>query len=165
MGAGCASVDPVPAQYQELLLRAVGLQVEAGNDPIPDQNWTNEIAKDSLVFGNISFEAIFVIEEEMKSLALDDQRVEGGEDMNLFRRRIRNGIKRIRTDPVQSCARSFQLHGYQLLSTDAGLHQSLYREFALRVEITDRFHAHDPLRSQGTIQQVVQRFSFGRGAG
>ena len=26
--------------------------------------------------------------------------------------------------------------------------------------MTDRFHAHDPLRLQGTIQQVVQNFSF-----
>src|ERR1700678_782977 len=100
MGAGCASADPVPALHQEFLLRTVGLQIEAGYDPIPDQNWTDEIAKDSLVFGNISFEAIFVIEEETKSLALDDQRVEGGENMNLFRRGIRNGIERIGTDPV-----------------------------------------------------------------
>jgi hypothetical protein len=45
-----------------------------------------------LVLGNVSFEAILVIEEELDSLALDDQRVEGGQDMNLFPRRIGNGI-------------------------------------------------------------------------
>jgi hypothetical protein len=161
MGAGRAPADPLPALHQKLLPRPVGFEVEGGNDPIPDQDWANKIAKYPLVLGNVSFEAILVIEEEPESLALDDQRVEGRQDMNLFLRRIGNGIESLQTDPVQRLARSFQLHGDQFLSTDSRLHQTPHGWFACSVQMTDRFHTHDPLRLQGTIQQVVQCFPFG----
>ena len=98
---GTPSTDPVPALHQKLLPLPVGLQVEAGNDPIPDQNRAHEIAEHPLVLWDVSFEAILVIEEEPESLALDDQRVERRQDMNLFLRRIGNGVEGFRTDPVQ----------------------------------------------------------------
>jgi hypothetical protein len=81
MGAGSAPADPVPALHQKFLPRPVGFEVEGGNDPVPDQNWANEIAKYPLVLGNVSFEATLVIEEEPESLSLNDQRVEGGQDI------------------------------------------------------------------------------------
>ena len=85
---------PRPIQFQRCTRsfcrdRSV-LRSRAAIDPIPDQDWANKIAKYPLVLGNVSFEAILVIEEEPESLALDDQRVEGGQDMNLFLRRIGN---------------------------------------------------------------------------
>src|SRR5271167_4469084 len=120
MSAG-RPADPVPALYQKFLPRPIGLEVQGGNDPISDQNRATEIAKYALVLGNVSFKAIFVIEEKPEAFALDDQRVERGQNMNLFLRRIRNGIEGVRTNPVQRFACSFQLHGYQLLSTDARL--------------------------------------------
>src|SRR5271157_5407476 len=101
MGARLPTADPVPALQQKFLLRPFCFEVEGGNHPIPDQNWANKIAKYPLVFGNISFEAVLVIEEDPQPLPLDDQRVEGGKDMNLFLRRIGNGVERIRTCPVQ----------------------------------------------------------------
>lgn len=55
--------DPVPALHQKFFSRPVGFEVEGGNDPIPDQNRANEIAKYPLVLGNVTFEAILVIEE------------------------------------------------------------------------------------------------------
>jgi hypothetical protein len=47
----------------------VGLEVEGGNDPIPDENRAHEIAEGPLVMGNVGFEPILVIEEEAESLA------------------------------------------------------------------------------------------------
>src|SRR5579863_3041754 len=126
MGSG-RPADPVPALHQKFFPRPVGFEVEGGNDPIPDQNWANEVAKYPLVLGNVSFEAILVIEEEFDSLALDDQRVEGGQDMNLFLRRTGNGIEDIGTNPVQPLPRSFQLHRYQLLATDSRLQETPHR--------------------------------------
>jgi hypothetical protein len=76
MSAGC-STDPVPALHQKLLPLPISLEVESGHDSIADQNRAQEIAEHPLVLGNIGFEAIFVIEEEAQSLALDDERVEG----------------------------------------------------------------------------------------
>src|SRR5208282_1070451 len=134
---------------------------EDGNDPIPDQNRATEIPEYALVLGNVGFEAILVIEEEPQPLALDDERVEGGQDMDLFLRRIGHGIESIRTDPVQRLARSCQLHRDQLLSPDSRLQQTLHCRFARSVQMTDRFQTHDSLRLQGTIQQVVQSFLFG----
>ena len=69
--------DPVPALHQEFLPQPVGFEVEGGDDPIPDQDRTHEIAKYPLVPGNVSFEAILVIEEQPEPFALDDQRVKG----------------------------------------------------------------------------------------
>ena len=110
MGARRALADPIPTLHQKFLPRPVGFKVESGNDPIPDQNRAQEISEYSLVLGNVSFEAILVIEEEPESLTLDDQRIEGGQDMNLFLRGIGYGIEDIRTDPVQRFAGAFQLH-------------------------------------------------------
>jgi hypothetical protein len=58
------------------LLLPVGFEIEGGNNPIPDQDWTTEVTKYPLVLGNISLEAILVVEEELEPLALNDQRVE-----------------------------------------------------------------------------------------
>jgi hypothetical protein len=117
----------------------IALQVEAGNDAIPDQNRAHEIAEQPLLFGNVGFEAILVVEEEAQSLALDDERVEGRQDVNLFPRRSRNGFDGIRTHPVQRFARPCHPYGYQLLATDSRFKQTTHRRPARRVLTADRF--------------------------
>jgi hypothetical protein len=72
MSAGPVPADPVPALHQKFPLLPVGFEVEGSNDPISDQNRANEIAEYPLVLGNVSFQAILVIEKEPESLALDD---------------------------------------------------------------------------------------------
>ena len=127
LGVRHVPADPMPALHQKSFPLPVGFEVEGGYDSISNQNWANEIAKYSLVFGNVSLEAIVVIEKESQSLTLDDQRVEGGEDMNLFSLRIGNGVEGVRMDPVQQLACSFHLHWDQLFSTNSRFHQNLHR--------------------------------------
>jgi hypothetical protein len=54
MSAGYAPADPVPALHEKFLPLPVGLEVEGGNDPIPDENRAHEIAEDPLVTGKRS---------------------------------------------------------------------------------------------------------------
>src|SRR5215472_15379668 len=124
MRSGRPATDPGPTLHPEFLPRSVGLEVKRSNHPIPDQNRTNEIPKYALVPGNVSFEAILVIEEQPESFALDDQRVERGQDVNLFLRWIGNGIEGLRAGPVQCVARAFQLHRDQFLPADSRLQQA-----------------------------------------
>ena len=56
------------------------------------------------------------------------------------------------------------VHGNQFPAANARFHQAPHRRLARRVLMTDRIHAHDSLRSQRAIEQVVQGFRFPRGA-
>src|ERR1700739_3395572 len=73
VGARGSPIDPVPALQQKFLLRPVGFQIEGRDDPTPEKDWATEVAIDPFMLGNVSLEAILVVEEEAESLALDDQ--------------------------------------------------------------------------------------------
>src|SRR5882762_4885450 len=72
-----AVADPVPSLHQELLPLAIGLEINDGDDFVPDEHRLGEVAEPPLVLGDISLEAVLVAEEQMHPLALMDERVEG----------------------------------------------------------------------------------------
>src|SRR5262245_44000224 len=71
-----AVADPGPFLHQELARRAVGLEVDGGDDGVAGQHRQREIAEHPLLLRHIGLEAVVVAEEEVEPLALDDERVE-----------------------------------------------------------------------------------------
>ena len=66
----------------QLALLAIGLEIDGGNDVVADQHRQGEVAEHPLLLGHVGLEAVLVVEEQLQPLALDDERVEGGEDMH-----------------------------------------------------------------------------------
>src|SRR5207245_9505245 len=86
--------DPGPALHQELAPLAVGLEIDGGDDFVPDEHGLGEVAEAPLVLGDVSLEAVLVAEEQMQPLTLMDERVEGGEDVDPLLRGLERGIER-----------------------------------------------------------------------
>src|SRR5260370_2901177 len=76
-----ALADPIPFLQQELLVRPVGLEIERRDDVLSDQDRQCEIAELAFVLRHIGLEAVLVVEDEMRPLALDDQGIERREDV------------------------------------------------------------------------------------
>src|SRR5882672_5055710 len=79
---GLALADPGPLLHQELPVLPVGLEIERGDDVAADQDRQREIAELAFLLRHISLEAVLVVEEQMRPLALDDQRIERREDVH-----------------------------------------------------------------------------------
>src|SRR5450755_1597130 len=79
---GLAVADPVPFLHQQLLVLPVGLEIERGDDVLSHEDRQREIAELALFLRHIGLEAMRVVEEQMRPLALDDQRVERREDVH-----------------------------------------------------------------------------------
>src|SRR5215475_8381534 len=79
---GLARTDPVPLLHQQLLVLAVCLQVERGDDLIIQQNGKREVAENTFGLGHIGLELVAITEDELAALALDDERIEGRENMD-----------------------------------------------------------------------------------
>src|SRR5215468_9195437 len=73
--------DPGPFLHEELFLLPVGLEIKGGDDVLADQHGQREIAELALLLRHIGLKAMRIVEEEMRALALDDQGIEGREDM------------------------------------------------------------------------------------
>src|SRR2546430_769423 len=92
----------------------------------------------------------------MQALPLMDERVEGGQDVDP----LLGGIERLGPRPVLQLSGPFELDRHQLLAPYSGLDQSPHGRLARRVEIAGRIDAHDPLRAQRTVEQIVQDLSL-----
>src|SRR5258708_1414275 len=79
---GLALADPAPFLHQELLVLPIGLEIQRGDDVAADHDRQREIAELALFLWHVSLEAVFVVEERVRPLALDDQRIEGREDVH-----------------------------------------------------------------------------------
>src|ERR1700730_4994947 len=79
--------DPAPLLQQQFFLLAIGLEIERGDDALACQHRQREIAEAPPFLRDIGLEAVPVIEEKMRPLALDDERVEWREDMHQLRSR------------------------------------------------------------------------------
>src|SRR5262245_25210645 len=77
-----ALADPGPLLDAQLLLLAVGLEVDGGDDLVAEEHGEREIAEASLRLGDVGLEDVVVVEEESQPLALQDQRIEGREDVD-----------------------------------------------------------------------------------
>src|SRR5262245_22235434 len=75
-----AGADPVPLLHEQLLVLAVGLQIECGDNLIVDQNGKRKIAENAFGLGHIGLELVAVAEDELAALALDDEGIEGREN-------------------------------------------------------------------------------------
>src|SRR5688572_33402690 len=71
-----ATADPGPFLHQKLPLRAVGLEVDGGDDVVADQRRQRKVSEHPLLLGDVSIEAVLVVEEQMQPLELMDKRIE-----------------------------------------------------------------------------------------
>src|SRR5215203_3452319 len=100
---------------------------------------------------------MFVVEEEMGTLALDEERVEWREYVDQFRGGIA-GLDHSGTSPVVLLARALKADRHKLLAANPVFDQLPDRRLAFGIEMADRIQAHNSLRAQGAIQQVARRF-------
>ena len=61
---------------------AVGLEVYGRGDAVADEYGEREVAQAAAGFRDIGLEEVVVAEEQAEALALDDQRIEGREDVD-----------------------------------------------------------------------------------
>ena len=80
--AVAAVVDPGPLLDQEPAAGAVGLEVDRRGDAVADEDRQGEVAELPFRGRDIGLEAVVVVEEGGEALALDDERVEGREDVD-----------------------------------------------------------------------------------
>ena len=73
---------------------AIGLEIDDGGDFVPDEHRLGEVAEPPLVLGNVRLEAVLVVEEQMQPLALMDERIEGGQDVDPLLGGIEDGLDR-----------------------------------------------------------------------
>src|ERR1700733_12743375 len=76
---------PGPLLNEKLLLLAICLEIDGGDNFIADQHGQGEITEQPLFLRNIGLEAMSVVEEQLQPLALNDQRVERRQHMNHLR--------------------------------------------------------------------------------
>src|SRR5882762_6267325 len=147
-----AIADPGPLLHQQPLPLAIGLEIDDGDDFVPDEHGLCEVAEQPLVLGDVGFEAMRVVEEQMQPLALMDERVEGRQDVDVLMRGIEGGVERLGPRPVLQRSGSFELDGQQLIAAHSGLDQSSHGRLAPGVQIAGRINADDTLRSQRTVE-------------
>ena len=80
-----ALADPAPFLHQQFALLAVGLEIEGCDDVLAGQHRQCKIAELALFLRHVGLEAMLVIEHEVGPLALDDQGIERGEDVDQLR--------------------------------------------------------------------------------
>src|SRR5712691_9720972 len=107
-----AITDPGPSLHQQLLPLAIGLEIDDGGDFVPDEHGLGEVAEPPLVLGNVTLEAVLVAEEQMQPLALMDERVEGGQDVDPLLGGIKRGIERLGPRPVLRLSCPFALDAH-----------------------------------------------------
>src|SRR5215467_7634517 len=77
-----ARAHPIPLLDQQFPVLPVGLQIERGDNLLAKKNRQGEITELAFGLRHIGLEAMLVIEDEMGALALDDQGIEGRQDVH-----------------------------------------------------------------------------------
>ena len=152
---------PGPLLDQQAAAGAVGLEVDRRGDAVADEDRQGEVAELPFRGRDIGLEAVVVVEEEREAPALDDQRVEGREDVDAVG--LGQGLgERLGGRPVRLGA--VDRDGDEPAAADAGLDQRGHRLLARGVHVADRVEADDALRAQGAVEQVVEGLRLGGGA-
>src|SRR5688572_3966294 len=136
---------PGPLLQQQLLPRAIGLEVDHRDDLVPDQHRLAEVAQFALRLGYIGLEKVLVAEEELQAPALQDERVEGRQDVDAAVDRRKARFERFGTRPVLPLPGPLELDRHELLAPHARFDQPPHRRLARRVHVADRLDAHDAL--------------------
>lgn len=82
----CLRHEPGPLLDQQFLPLPVRFEVERRHHPVAGENRQREIAQHPFAGRHIGLEAMLVAEKQGEALALDDQRIEGRQDMDKARR-------------------------------------------------------------------------------
>src|SRR5579862_6670645 len=101
-----------------------------------DQNRQREIAVATLCLGQIGFEKVLIIEDQMRPLALDDQRIERRKNMHAFSRTVADGFQHLGFCPMLLLAGALKRNRHQFLAANARLDQMPYSLLARCVEMT-----------------------------
>src|SRR5579871_1230327 len=142
-----AGADPIPLLHQELLVLPVGLEIQRCDDVLADQNRQREIAELALWLRYIGFEQMVVIEEQVRALALDDQRIERREDMHELVISLRRHREQLRRGPMLLLARPLDGDADELAAPDPGIDQTPHGLLAGCIEMADRIERDHALRA------------------
>jgi len=153
-----AGPHPAPFLHQEFPVPAVGLEIDRRDDLLADQHRQRKISKSSFFLRDISLEPMIVTEDERGPLALDDQWIEGREDVHEIRRLRGLMRQRLGRRPVRLLRRVVQRHRHQVAAPDPRLDQAPHRRLARRIEVADRVETDHALRAQRAIEPVGDGF-------
>jgi hypothetical protein len=93
------SADPIPFPQQQFPVLPIGLEIECGRDGVANQNRQREITEAPLRLRHIGFEKVFVAEDQVRPLPLNDQGIERGKNVNAFGG-LSRGLQRLRPRPM-----------------------------------------------------------------
>src|SRR5579863_3894025 len=105
---------------------------------------------------------MFIVEEQLQSLALDDQRIEWRENMDRPLRR-RAGGARLGRDPVLDLFGALDRHGGQSSCARSCFNKPAGGLLAAGVEMKGGVEADQSLRAQRSIDEIVQHLPLGGG--
>ena len=144
--AAPALPDPMPGLDQELARLPVGLEVERRHDLVAAEHRQGEIAELALRLRQIGLEQVLVAEEGRRALALDDERVEGRQDVGEGGRRDLR-FQRLRPRPVRRLRRRRRSPAPAAWRLTSRSMSALTAGFALASPSADRIEADDALRA------------------
>src|SRR5579883_818304 len=160
---GRALARPRPFLDEQSLLLPIRLQIDDCDDFVVDQGRQREIAEDALFLWRIGLETVVVIEEQLQALALDDQRIEGRQDMSDRAVRLDGRLDRRRLGPMLDLAGAVDRYRREPALANPRLDKPADSRLARRVEMTDGIEADHALRAQGAVEQVFQNLPLGSG--
>src|SRR3984957_5686133 len=101
-----------------------------------------------------------VAEERLEALALNDERIERGEDVYSIRAIAGQLFESCRSRPVR-LGYTFDLDRDELLAPDPGFDQAAHRGFGRRIQVAGRMQTHHGLSRECPVQNVPGRLSLG----
>src|SRR6202041_906752 len=104
-------------------LLAIGLEIERSHDLIADQDRQREIAEPPLFLRHIGLEEMVIAEDQTRPLALDNQGIERGKNMDATGNVVSRGLQRLGLRPMLLLAGALKRNGNQFLAPNARLDQ------------------------------------------
>ena len=149
------AVEPGPLPEPEAAGGAVGLRVDRRGDAVADQDGQGEITEISFCRRHIGLEAVIMPEEIRQPRPLDDQRIEGREDVRGLRLPPgRIGGEGLGAGPVRLQPRDRD--GHQPAGAHAGLDARGDVGLAAGLQVADRVEADGPLRPERAVEAIVE---------
>src|SRR5262249_9842966 len=155
-----APPHPGPLLDGELAGATVRLEVDGGHHLIADQHRQREVAKEALLLRQVGFEAMFVVEKQRKALALNDERIKGGENVHPLLSRLGLHREVCGSGPMLELAGRLDGNWHQFPAPHALFDEPPQRWLALGVLMADGFDTDEPLRAQPALEQIVDELAL-----
>lgn len=137
MGRLLAGANPGPLLDQEAASRSIGLEVQSRDNLVADQHRQGEVAEHAFGLRHIGFETVLLAEEAMQPLALDHERIERRQDVDMRRKRRGTRLKYGWCRLVRNRRLALQHDGYQLFATHTRVDQAFDLWLTARLQVAD----------------------------